>query len=157
MRGTNRLQCRQGQQEYCSQVFSCRHDCFHAVWTFLTGSTKEGEDTSFLSSLSSRFDSVFIGRRKRSARSTSSFRYAPTFIFISLLSPEAILPSPKTVLPAPFLELPAPEYKKAMHTFMYIALQLRKIYSNILPLRNTKNELLLQDSTFFNKSMRLKL
>ena len=88
MRGTNRLQCRQGQQEYCSQVFSCRHDCFHAVWTFLTGSTEEGEDTSFLSSLSSRFDSVFIGRRKKSARSTSSFRYAPTFNFISYCHPK---------------------------------------------------------------------
>jgi hypothetical protein len=88
MRGTNRLQCRQGQQEYCSQVFSCRHDCFHAVLTFLTGSTEEGEDTSFLSSLSSRFDSVFIGRRKKSARSTSSFRYAPTFIFISYCHPK---------------------------------------------------------------------
>ena len=116
MCGTNRLQCRQGQQEYCSQVFSCRHDCFHAVWMFLTGSTEEGEDTSFLSSLSSRFDSVFIGRRKKSARSTSSFRYAPTFIFISLLSPKAILPSPKTVLPSPFWELPAPESLLSLHS-----------------------------------------
>ena len=116
MRGTNRLQCRQGQQEYCSQFFSCRHDCFHAVWTFLTGATAEGEDTSFLSSLSSRFDSVFIGRRKRSARSTSSFRYAPTFIFISLLSPDDILLSPKTVLPSPFLELPAPDSLLSPHS-----------------------------------------
>ena len=52
--GTIRLQCRQGQQEYCRQILSCRHGCIHAVSTFLTGSTAEGEDTSFLSSLSSR-------------------------------------------------------------------------------------------------------
>ena len=87
MRGTNRLQCRQGRQKYHPLISAYRHCCFHAVWTFLTGSTEEGKDTSFLSSLSSRFDSVFIDRRKKSARLTSSFRYAPTFIFISYCHP----------------------------------------------------------------------
>ena len=52
--GTNRLQCRQGQHKYHHLVSAYRHGCFHAVSMFLTGSTAEGEDTSVLSSLSSR-------------------------------------------------------------------------------------------------------
>ncbi len=52
--GTNRLQCRQGRHKYSPLISAYRHCYFHAVSTFLTGSTAEGEDTSFLSSLSSR-------------------------------------------------------------------------------------------------------
>ncbi len=52
--GTNRLQCRQGQQKYYNQISSCRHGCFHAVSMFFIGSTAEDKDALVLSSLSSR-------------------------------------------------------------------------------------------------------
>ena len=118
MRGTNCLQCRQGRQKYHPLISAYRHCCFHAVWTFLTGSTEEGEDTSFLSSLSSRFDSVFIGRRKKSARSTSSFRYAPIYIFISYCHPKQFYRHPKQFYrhPKQFYRHPFESYR---HPFRY--------------------------------------